>query len=190
MWQKETFSLVKVYVRGSKKAQNFKDFTIKRLLKKQKYGCTRIATLAIRVILILIQRPKIRIEKKDPENTLKVWASTPTSEVRGDIGSNPSVLVGKTKSTEDGLKTAHTDSGTNKESRVDDISKKIKLEDLSEFLKDMRSVFFTPDSPQDESIIVTDESEEEDDENKETHDTSHDMPEDTLVPPPASSKLA
>ncbi|GKC36952.1 hypothetical protein Tco_1049336 [Tanacetum coccineum] len=48
------------------------------------------------------------------------------------------------------------------ESKADDISKKIKLEDLSEFLKDTRSAFFTPDSPQED-----------------THDTSHDVPKDT-----------
>ncbi|GJR79470.1 hypothetical protein Tco_0150255 [Tanacetum coccineum] len=72
---------------------------------------------------------------------------------------NPSVLVDQTKSTEDGLKTAHPDSGTNEESRADDISKKIKLEDLLDLLKNTRSAFFTPDSPQDELIIVSDESE-------------------------------
>ncbi|GKD63633.1 hypothetical protein Tco_1305741 [Tanacetum coccineum] len=75
--------------------------------------------------------------------------------------SNPSVLVDKTKSAGDGLETAHTESGSNEKSRADDLSKKIKLEDLLEFLKDTRYAFFTPDSPQDESIIVIDESEEE-----------------------------
>nr|GEW54200.1 hypothetical protein [Tanacetum cinerariifolium] len=103
-------------------------------------------------------------------------------------GSNPSVLVDKTKSAGDRLKTTHTDLGINKESKADDISKKIKPEDLSEFLKATRSAFFTPDSPQDKPIIVTDKSEEEDDDKEETHDTSHDMPEDTSVPPPPSPK--
>ncbi|GKA54466.1 hypothetical protein Tco_0753415, partial [Tanacetum coccineum] len=51
--------------------------------------------------------------------------------------------------------------GTNEDFRADEISKKIKLEDLSNLLKDTRSAFFTPDSPQDEPIIVLDESEEE-----------------------------
>ncbi|GJY25767.1 hypothetical protein Tco_0400493 [Tanacetum coccineum] len=105
-------------------------------------------------------------------------------------GSNPSVLVDKTKSTRDGLKTVHTNSGTNEESRVDDISKKIKLEDLSEFLKDTRSAFFTPDSPQDEPIIVTDESEEEEADKDDTQATSHNVTEDTSVPPPSSLKSA
>ncbi|GJS33360.1 hypothetical protein Tco_0531742 [Tanacetum coccineum] len=98
-------------------------------------------------------------------------------------GSNLSVLVDKTKSARDGLKTANTDSVTNKESRADDISKKIKLEDLSKFLKDTRSSFFTPDSPHDDPIIVTDESEDEEAEKEDTHDTSHDVPKDISVRP-------
>ncbi|GJX19122.1 hypothetical protein Tco_0221799 [Tanacetum coccineum] len=102
--------------------------------------------------------------------------------------SNPSVHVDKTKSAEDGLKIAHTNSGTNEESKADDISKKIKLKDLSEFLKDTRSAFFTPDSPQDEPIIVTDKSEEEDADKEETYDTSHDIPENTSVLPTPSLK--
>ncbi|GJR80706.1 hypothetical protein Tco_0151491 [Tanacetum coccineum] len=95
------------------------------------------------------------------------------------VGSNPSVLVDKTKSAGDGLKTAHTESGSNEESRAADLSKKIKLEDLLEFCKDTRSAFFTSDSPQDEPIIVTNESEEEKADKEDTHDTSHDVPEDT-----------
>ncbi|GJR30144.1 hypothetical protein Tco_1106376 [Tanacetum coccineum] len=74
-------------------------------------------------------------------------------------GSNPSILVDKTKSIRDGLKTAHTTSGANKESRADDISLKVKLEDLSDILKDRRFAFFTPDSLTDESIIVSDKEE-------------------------------
>nr|GEW48685.1 reverse transcriptase domain-containing protein [Tanacetum cinerariifolium] len=103
-------------------------------------------------------------------------------------GSNLSVLVDKTKSAGDRLTTTHTDLGTNKESRADDISKKIKLKDLSEFLKDIRSVFFTLDSSQDDPIIVTDESEEEDADKEDTPDTSHNMPKDTSLPPPSSLK--
>ncbi|GJS22958.1 hypothetical protein Tco_0451590 [Tanacetum coccineum] len=107
-------------------------------------------------------------------------------------GSNPSVLIDKTKSAGDGLKTAHTDSGANDESRVDDISLKVKLEDLSDILNDTISSFFTPDSPPDEPIVVSDESEEEEEvaKDKVTKATSHDIPKDTLVPPPSSLKLA
>ncbi|GJU68120.1 hypothetical protein Tco_1254379 [Tanacetum coccineum] len=72
-------------------------------------------------------------------------------------GTNPSVLIDKTKSVVDGLKTAHTDLGTNEESRSDEISKKIKLEDLLNLMQDTRSAFLTPDSLQDEPIIVLDE---------------------------------
>ncbi|GJQ89051.1 hypothetical protein Tco_0000190 [Tanacetum coccineum] len=92
-------------------------------------------------------------------------------------GSNPSVLIDKTKSAGDGLKTAHTDSGANEESRVDDISLKVKLEDLSDILKDIISSFFTPDSPPDEPIIISDESEEEEEvaKDKVTKATSHDV---------------
>ncbi|GJX08140.1 hypothetical protein Tco_0196072 [Tanacetum coccineum] len=67
----------------------------------------------------------------------------------------------QTKSTGDGLKTAQNNSGINEESRSDEILKKIKLEDLSDLLKDIRYAFFTPDSPQDEPIIVSDKSGEE-----------------------------
>ncbi|GKA66306.1 hypothetical protein Tco_0766114 [Tanacetum coccineum] len=102
--------------------------------------------------------------------------------------SNPSVLVDKTKSVGDGLKTTHTNLGTNEESRADDISKKINHEDLSEFLKDTRSAFFTPNSPQDDHIIVTNESEEAEANKEDTYDTSHGVPEDTLVLPPPSPK--
>nr|GEW35626.1 retrovirus-related Pol polyprotein from transposon TNT 1-94 [Tanacetum cinerariifolium] len=72
-------------------------------------------------------------------------------------GSNPNVLVDKTKSVGDGLKTVRTESGASKELGADEISKKIKLKDLENLLKDTRSTFFTPDSPPDEPINVSDE---------------------------------
>ncbi|GJX42285.1 hypothetical protein Tco_0257275 [Tanacetum coccineum] len=107
-------------------------------------------------------------------------------------GYNPSVLVDKTKSVRDGLKTTHTDSGANEESRADDISLNVKIEDLSDLLKDTRSVFFTPDSPPNEPIIISDESEEEEEvaKDKDTEATSHDVPKDTSVLPPPSLKSA
>nr|GEY41063.1 hypothetical protein [Tanacetum cinerariifolium] len=95
----------------------------------------------------------------------------------------------QTKSTGDGLTTAHTDSDTNEESEADDNSKKIKLKDLSDLLKDTRSSFFTFDSPQDEPIIVSDESEEEVAKDNDTHASSHDVPKDTSIPHPPSEKL-
>nr|GEW94753.1 retrovirus-related Pol polyprotein from transposon TNT 1-94 [Tanacetum cinerariifolium] len=97
----------------------------------------------------------------------------------------------QTKSVGDRLKTAHTYSGTNEEFRADKISKKIKLEDLSNLLKVIRSAFFTPNSPQDEPIIVSDESKEEKTKkDKDTHATFYNIPEDTLVPHPPSPKSA
>ncbi|GJU98552.1 hypothetical protein Tco_1327823 [Tanacetum coccineum] len=105
------------------------------------------------------------------------------------VGTNPSVLVDKTKSTEDGLKTAHTDLGTKEESRSDEILKKIKLEDLSNLMQDTRSAFLTHDSLQDEPIIVLGESEVEETERYEdTHTTFHDGPRDTSIPHPPSPK--
>ncbi|GJR80246.1 retrovirus-related pol polyprotein from transposon TNT 1-94 [Tanacetum coccineum] len=104
-------------------------------------------------------------------------------------GTNPSVLIDKTKFARDGLKTAHTNLGTNEESRSDEILKKINLEDLSDFMQDTRSAFLTPDFPQDEPIIVSDEGEEEETERyKDTHTTSYDGPEDTSIPHPPSPK--
>ncbi|GKC12251.1 hypothetical protein Tco_1009033 [Tanacetum coccineum] len=67
-------------------------------------------------------------------------------------GSNPSILVDKTKSARDGLKTTHPDL--------------------------------------DDPIIVRDESKEEEADKEDTHDTSHDMPKDTSIPPPPSRKTA
>ncbi|GJW44282.1 hypothetical protein Tco_0073081 [Tanacetum coccineum] len=95
----------------------------------------------------------------------------------------------KTISTRDGLKTAHTNLGTNEESRSGKISKTIKLEDLSNLMQDTRSDFIDTDSPKDEPIIITDESEEEQAERyKDTHATSHDEPKDTSGPHPPSPK--
>nr|GEY83399.1 hypothetical protein [Tanacetum cinerariifolium]GEY83581.1 hypothetical protein [Tanacetum cinerariifolium] len=69
-------------------------------------------------------------------------------------GSNLNVLVDKTKSIGDGLKTIHTKSGASKELGADEISKKIKLKDLADLLKDTKFAFFTPDSPPYEPINV------------------------------------
>nr|GEW43179.1 hypothetical protein [Tanacetum cinerariifolium] len=88
----------------------------------------------------------------------------------------------QTKSVRDRLKTAHTDLGTNEESRSDEIIKKIKLEDLSNLMQDIRSAFLTLDSPHDEPIIISDESEEEETERYEdTNTTSHNGPEDPSI---------
>ncbi|GKA94607.1 hypothetical protein Tco_0816645 [Tanacetum coccineum] len=66
------------------------------------------------------------------------------------------------------------------------------MEDLSDLLKDIRSAFFTLDSPQDKPIIVSDKSEEEEEvaKDKDTDASSHDVPENTSIPHPPSLKLA
>ncbi|GJW23043.1 hypothetical protein Tco_0033665 [Tanacetum coccineum] len=105
------------------------------------------------------------LHKEDQQATGGPTSLGVTSEARANpqlsSGSNLSVLVDKTTFARDGLKTAHADSGANEESRADDISLKVKLEDLLDMLKDTRSAFFTPDSPPDEPIIILDESKEE-----------------------------
>ncbi|GJS12135.1 retrovirus-related pol polyprotein from transposon TNT 1-94 [Tanacetum coccineum] len=108
-----------------------------------------------------------------------------TAEVDPGLSAhNDSILAqhDQTKSRRDELKITHADSGTNEESRADDILKKIKLEDLSYLLKDTRFVFFTHDSPQDEPIIVSDGSKEEEEVSKDNdiHASSHDSQKDEL----------
>ncbi|GJY70088.1 hypothetical protein Tco_0473070 [Tanacetum coccineum] len=98
-------------------------------------------------------------------------------------GTNLSVLVDKTKSVGDGLKTGHTITGTDKDtsnaekevsfdqdefntfpdlSNSDDATKEIKLEDLSKLVKNVDADFMDLDSPDDDGpIIVQDEEEEE-----------------------------
>ncbi|GJV19838.1 hypothetical protein Tco_1368858 [Tanacetum coccineum] len=120
-------------------------------------------------------------------------AGGPTSlGATSEEGAHPQLSSDKTKSAGDGLKTTHTNSSANEESIADDISLKVKLEDLSDILKDTISAFFTPDSPPDEPIIISDESEEEEEvaKDKDTEATSHDVPDDTSVPPPPSLKSA
>nr|GEV85688.1 hypothetical protein [Tanacetum cinerariifolium] len=108
-------------------------------------------------------------------------ALTQYKEYLSELWSNPNV-VDKSKSARDGLKTVHTESRASKELGADKISKKIKLEDLADLLKDTRSAFFTPDSPPDEPINVSYESDQEEVKKaKETPATSQDVPEDTSV---------
>nr|GEV46424.1 hypothetical protein [Tanacetum cinerariifolium] len=74
---------------------------------------------------------------------------------------NLNFLVDKTKSARDGLKSVDAESCASKELGADEISKKIKLEDLADLLKDTRYAFFTLDSLLDELINMSDESGQE-----------------------------
>ncbi|GJV45805.1 hypothetical protein Tco_1430341, partial [Tanacetum coccineum] len=98
-------------------------------------------------------------------------------------GTNPHVLIDKSKSVSEGLETVHTKEGTGKGasyvekeitfaedefntspdlSSSDDAKKKIKLEDLSKLIPNVEVDFIDLDSPEDdEPIIVLDEDEEE-----------------------------
>ncbi|GKB80033.1 hypothetical protein Tco_0946928 [Tanacetum coccineum] len=85
-------------------------------------------------------------------------------------GTNPSVLIDKTKSARDGLNAVQTDTSINEGSS----SHNIKLEDLAHVMYDTRSAFFSEDFLE-EPIIVTNESEEEEPERHEdTQSDSHD----------------
>nr|GEU46384.1 hypothetical protein [Tanacetum cinerariifolium] len=145
----------------------------------------------------------------------KIWVSTLTGGIRGDIGYSGKIgaketlkksflpprwrlLMGQiiqcldqTKSIRDGLKIAHADSSTNKESRANKISKKVKLQDLLDLLKDTISVFFTPDSLQDKPIIISDKSKEEGEvaKDKDTHASSQDSQKDELEKQKVTSKI-
>ncbi|GJV45676.1 hypothetical protein Tco_1430212 [Tanacetum coccineum] len=107
----------------------------------------------------------VHVDSKAPEPSSQT-EEVPQGKKPGAKRSNPSVLVDKTKSTRDGLKTAHTDSGENE------------------------SAFFNPDSPPNEPIIIPDKSEEEEEvaRDKDTKAISHDVPKDTSVLPPSSPK--
>nr|GEV18381.1 hypothetical protein [Tanacetum cinerariifolium] len=116
---------------------------------------------------------------------------TSESKNKANKGTNPSVLVDNTKSIEDELKTTHTNLGTNVESSSAKISKTIKLEDSSKLMHDVKTDFMDLDSPKDEPIFVQDKNEEaeEADKYEDTHATSHEETEDSLVPYPPSLKI-
>ncbi|GKB52197.1 hypothetical protein Tco_0902950, partial [Tanacetum coccineum] len=84
----------------------------------------------------------------------------------GEEGVHPQLSSGHDASTDS---TAEADSGLSAPN--DSIPSQQYL------LKDTRSALFAPDSPQDEAIIISDESEEEEevDKDKDTHATSHDL---------------
>ncbi|GJY91539.1 retrovirus-related pol polyprotein from transposon TNT 1-94 [Tanacetum coccineum] len=102
-------------------------------------------------------------------------------------GTNLSVLVDKTKYARDGLKTAHTETGTNLESikaekevsfgddefntspdlsSSDDTRKEIKLKDLSKLVQNVEVDFMDLDSPEDDEPIIIQDDEKEDDAEK------------------------
>ncbi|GKB70020.1 hypothetical protein Tco_0931432 [Tanacetum coccineum] len=118
-------------------------------------------------------------------------------------GTNPNVLVDKTKSDVDGLETDHTEIGTDKETskaekeasfNQDEFNtdpklisskdvKEIKMEDLSKLIKDAGIDLMDLDFPEDDTPFIV-----EDDEDKEVFTEAHAETEDTSFHQPPSPK--
>ncbi|GJV27876.1 hypothetical protein Tco_1384324 [Tanacetum coccineum] len=142
----------------------------------------------------------------------KIWVSTPTGGIRGDICintfrnalrahylpyssmyfSSPSITIVRPWFAIIGYSREIGAKRTLKKSCLTPSFFHLHSEFASghDASTDSTAALFTPDSPQDDPIIVTDESEEEEADKEDTHDTSHDVPEDTLAPPPPSLKSA
>ncbi|GJS85520.1 hypothetical protein Tco_0752061 [Tanacetum coccineum] len=83
-----------------------------------------------------------------------------------EAGTGPNVLTDKTQS--------EASLGGDKFTSSDEIFKKIKLEDLSKLVQNVKADFMDLDSPEDEPIIMVDESEDdEEDKDEEVHATSN-----------------
>ncbi|GKB08803.1 hypothetical protein Tco_0837115 [Tanacetum coccineum] len=91
------------------------------------------------------------------------------------IGTGPNIIAYKTKSVSDGLETvlATPEIGTKNAAKQ---SEEIKLEDLVKLVLDVKADFKDLDSPEDDPIIVVDNSEEDEEEdiNEEIHSTMND----------------
>ncbi|GJX30099.1 hypothetical protein Tco_0238178 [Tanacetum coccineum] len=102
-------------------------------------------------------------------------------------GTNPQVFADKTKSISDGLETvlATPKIGTSNATKTSEEIKfrAIKLEDLAKLVPNVKVDFKDLDSPEDDPIIVVDDSEEdkEEDKNEEIHFTTNDETKDILA---------
>ncbi|GJT83467.1 hypothetical protein Tco_0200236 [Tanacetum coccineum] len=115
-------------------------------------------------------------------------------------GTDLNVLVDKTQSVSEGLETVLTKSNKGKgantisqqieEASSYEASQTIRLEDLSKLVHNVKADFMDLDSPEDDPIIVVDESEEDDEEDKDEkiHATSNIESGDTSVPKPPSPR--
>ncbi|GJZ52925.1 retrovirus-related pol polyprotein from transposon TNT 1-94, partial [Tanacetum coccineum] len=122
-------------------------------------------------------------------------------------GTDPNVLVDKTQSVSKGLKTVLTTPKMGKGASTiakqideaslegdeftsyDEIFKEIKLEDLSKLVQNVKADFMDLDSPEDDPIIVVDESEDdEEDKDEGIHANLNVETKDTLVPKPPSPR--
>ncbi|GKF78599.1 hypothetical protein Tco_0234167, partial [Tanacetum coccineum] len=104
---------------------------------------------------------------------------------------NPNVLAHKTKSVSDWLETvlATPETGTKNAAKPSEEIKfrEIKLDDLAKLVPIVKADFKDLDSPEDDHIIVVDDSKEDEKEekNEEIHSTTNDKTEDILayIPP-------
>ncbi|GKB90960.1 hypothetical protein Tco_0963232 [Tanacetum coccineum] len=98
-------------------------------------------------------------------------------------GTGPNVLTDKTQS--------EASLGGDKFTSSNEIFKKIKLEDLSKLVQNVKADFMDLDFPEDDPIIMVDESEEDEEEkDEEVHATSNVETKDTSAPkPPPPSSL-
>ncbi|GKE13606.1 hypothetical protein Tco_1417157 [Tanacetum coccineum] len=122
-------------------------------------------------------------------------------------GTDPNVLVDKTQSINNGLKIVLTTPKMGNRANTiakqideaslegdeftsyDEIFKEIKLEDLSKLVQKVKDDFIDLNSPEDDPIIVVDESkDDEEDKDEGIHANSNVETEDTLVPKPPSPR--
>ncbi|GKB02288.1 hypothetical protein Tco_0830377 [Tanacetum coccineum] len=130
-----------------------------------------------------------------------------------NAGTNPSVLVDKTKFAGDGLETAHTKIGSNNDSKADrevsfeddefntssdlfssnDATKEIKLKDMSKLVQNVEVDFMDLDSPKNDTPIIIQEEDEEEAHTKKAYEEEvyadqHTKPEDASASQPPSPK--
>nr|GEW31159.1 hypothetical protein [Tanacetum cinerariifolium] len=134
-------------------------------------------------------RAKAGHKKQSTSSKQPPMSSTggPTSlGVTSKEGAHPRLSSDKTKFVSDGLKTvlATPKTGTKNAAKS---SEEIKLEDLAKLVPNVKAYFKDLDSPEDDPIIVVDDSkeDEEEDKNKEIHSTTNDKTKDisASIPP-------
>ncbi|GJZ29392.1 hypothetical protein Tco_0574039 [Tanacetum coccineum] len=112
------------------------------------------------------------------------------------VGTDPYVLADQTKSISDGLETVLKQPITRKETRSfsrqveeEEASSIIKLDDLAKLVSNVQPSFKDLDSPENDPIIVVDDSDEDEEiEKDEVHTTTNAETEDTSVPKSTSPR--
>nr|GEU88325.1 retrovirus-related Pol polyprotein from transposon TNT 1-94 [Tanacetum cinerariifolium] len=162
--------------------------------RKRKESClAKDSNLSQPLISTLVD---IGMHKKDHQAADGLTSLGVTSEKGAhpqlSSGTDLNVLADKTKYVSDGLKSVLTTPKTRTSKPSKEINfGEIKLEDLAKLVPNVKAVFKDLDSPEDDPIIVVDDSEEDKDEdkNEEIHSTTNDETGDisTSTPPFPSS---